>query len=198
MTKRTKLFTEMVMDDAIFYNSANLDPYIGFDRVIEPPVALQIGGGCGSLEMIGEAAYLAQGFGYSEINLNCGCPSSKAKSQGFGAELMLDPAKTREICHSMVRKTSIAEITVKCRLGVTGRDTFAELLEFIEAVRSTGVRNMYLHARKCELKGLTPAQNRTVPPLNYNWVYSLVELYPEMTFTLNGNPAKCELMYNIY
>jgi tRNA-dihydrouridine synthase A len=109
----------------------------------------------------------------------------------------------------MIRKTSVAEITVKCRLGVTGRDSYAELLEFVEAVRSTGlaiaiyklscfgklvlsyfyegIRKLYVHARKCELKGLSPAQNRNVPPLNYDWVYSLVDLYPEMLFTLNGN-----------
>ena len=99
---------------------------------------------------------------------------------------MLSPSLTREICSSMVRMTSHAEITVKCRLGVTGRDTYAELLEFIEAVRSTGVRRMYLHARKCHLKGLSPAQNRTVPPLNYSWVQSVVAQYPDMMFTVNG------------
>lgn len=115
-----------------------------------------------------------------------GCPSAKAKCKGFGAELMLSPSLTREICSSMMRMTSSAEITVKCRLGVTGRDSYAELLEFVEAVRSTGVRRMYLHARKCHLKGLSPAQNRTVPPLNYSWVQSIVAQYPDMKFTVNG------------
>ena len=184
LTKKTQLFTEMVMDDAIYFNRQDLEAFIGFDRDLEPPIALQIGGS--TPELCGEAAYCGEEYGYNEINLNAGCPSAKAKCKGFGAELMLSPSLTREICHSMIRMTSQAEITVKCRLGVTGRDSYAELLEFVEAVRSTGVRKMYLHARKCELKGLSPAQNRTVPPLNYSWIHALVAQYPDMKFTLNG------------
>lgn len=95
---------------------------------------------------------------YYEINLNCGCPSNRAKKCGFGAELMLEPELVQQICYEMKRKVTSTDITVKCRLGVTGKDSFEDLCCFIESVRSAGVRKIILHARTCILRGLTPAQ----------------------------------------
>jgi tRNA-dihydrouridine synthase A len=158
ITHRTLLFTEMTMDATLLYNASNLEPFIGHDTV-EYPLALQLGGSDPST--LGEAAYLCESYGsYSEINLNAGCPSNKAKKGGFGAELMLDPDLVQRIVMEMKRKVTHTEVTVKCRIGVTGRDSWEELLEFVHAVRDCGVRHMTIHARHCVLAGLSPAQNR--------------------------------------
>jgi tRNA-dihydrouridine synthase A len=137
--------------------------------------------------MLGEAAYLCQSYGsFSEINLNCGCPSQKAKKAGFGAELMLEPSLVTRILHEMVKKATSTPVTVKCRIGVTGKDSYEDLLEFVHAVKAGGVNHMIVHARNCVLRGLSPAQNRSIPPLRYEVVHQLVKDFPEMRFTING------------
>ena len=185
ITRRTLLFTEMTMDKALVWNARDLSSFLGHNTV-EYPLALQLGGN--DPERLGEAVSLAEAYGnYQQINLNSGCPSCKAKKAGFGAELMLEPSLTRRIVHEMVRRSNHTEITVKCRLGVVpGRESWEELVEYIHAVRDGGVRHVIVHARTCLLKGLTPAQNRSIPPLRYNDVHELVNLFPEMTFTING------------
>ena len=123
-------------------------------------------GGCVP-EILGEAAYLCESFGsFCEINLNCGCPSQKAKKAWFGAELMLYPSLVTSILLAMNRRVTHTDISVKCRIGVTGRDSYDELVEFVHAVKAGGVRHMIVHARCCVLRGLSPAQNRSVPPLH--------------------------------
>ena len=179
------LYTEMIMDSAILHNLDCLDNFIGFDRQIEPPLALQLGGN--NPETLGKAVEACEGYGgFSEINLNCGCPSNKAKRCGFGAELMLEPDLVRQITSEMIRKSSSTEITAKCRIGTNVRNTWGDLLEFVHACRDGGVRKLIVHARICVLCGLSPAQNRNVPPLRYDIVSRLVESFPDMKFILNG------------
>jgi tRNA-dihydrouridine synthase A len=184
ISRRTLLYTEMVMDNAIYYNATNLEPFLGHHDV-EHPLAIQLGGS--NPESLGEAAYLCESFAkFHEINLNCGCPSNKAKKAGFGAELMLEPELVRQITHEMKRRVTATEITVKCRLGVTGRESFDDLIEFITNVKMSGITRVILHARSCVLKGLTPAQNRSIPPLHPEIVHKIVKLFPDMKFVLNG------------
>lgn len=136
---------------------------------------------------------MCESFGsFSEINLNCGCPSQKAKKAGFGAELMLDPELVTCILKGMSRRVTHTDISVKCRIGVTGRESYDELVDFIEAVKAGGVRHLIVHARCCVLRGLTPAQNRSIPPLHPEVVYNLVEDFPELKFTLNGGITSFE------
>ena len=185
ITRETLLYTEMMGDSAVTHNSSQLESFIGINHHIESPIAVQLGG-CNP-EVLSEAAYLCEGYGqFYEINLNAGCPSNKAKKAGFGAELMLDPESVRKIVYTMKRKLSRTEVSVKCRLGVTGRDSWSDLVEFIEAVRAGGVRRIIVHARSCVLRGLTPAQNRSIPPIRYEPVHRLAEMYPDMSIVLNG------------
>jgi len=185
ITNKTLLFTEMTMADALVHNAEDLEPFLGHDGE-EYPLALQLGGS--DPRTLGEAAALATAYGrYDSLNLNSGCPSGKAKKVGFGAELMLDPPLVRQIVHEMVRRCGDSAVTVKCRLGVDpGRTAWDELLEYVHAVRDGGARHVVVHARTCMLHGLSPAQNRSVPPLRYDAVHDLVAAFPDMTFTLNG------------
>ena len=185
ITRETELFMEMVMDKALLHNIDNLTDFIGHDD-IEHPLALQLGGNDPNL--LADSVSLVEGYcsSFSQINLNCGCPSNKAKKAGFGAELMLEPDLVREIVHSMCRRASNTEITVKCRIGTCKRNTWPDLLEFVEACKAGGARTIIVHSRICIMRGLSPAQNRNIPPLRYDVVHSLVEQYPELRFVLNG------------
>lgn len=193
LTHRTLLYTEMTMDQALIYNQKNLDDFIGHSKE-EQPLAVQLGG-CNP-ETVGEAAYLCESYGgFSEINLNCGCPSNRAKKVGFGAELMLDPTLVRQIVSEMTRRVTHTKITVKCRLGVChsldrhrngDRNNFEHLCEFIHSCRDAGVREFIIHGRSCVLCGLSPAQNRNVPPLKPYLAHRLVTDFPELTFVYNG------------
>lgn len=184
ITKRTLLYTEMVMDNALLYNAHNLEPFLGHDDC-EHPLAVQLGG-CDA-KKLGDAAYLVQQFRtVTEINLNAGCPSNKAKRGGFGAELMLEPEKIREILHTMKRQATNTEITLKCRIGVTGRESFDDLIFLLQNAESAGINKVILHARSCVLHGLSPAQNRTIPPLHPELVHQLTNLFPNLRFVLNG------------
>lgn len=174
----------MVNDQALIHNTQRLEDFIGHDAS-EQPLVIQLGGS--DPTDLGKAAKLCEEFGgFEAINLNCGCPSDKAKKAGFGAELMLDPELVSKILTEMKRCVSRTDVTVKCRLGVTGRGTFENLVEFTHAVSRSGVRHMIVHARHCVLCGLNPAQNRSIPPLKYEWVHRLAGLFPEMKFELNG------------
>jgi tRNA-dihydrouridine synthase A len=184
ITKKTWLYTEMIMDNALYYNATKLEPFLGHNPC-EQPLAVQLGGN--DPIRLGEAAALCESFGsFSEINLNSGCPSNKAKKAGFGAELMLEPELVRQITHEMKRRATNTDITVKCRIGVTGRESWDNLIEYVAAVKSSGVTKMIIHARSCVLKGLSPAQNRTIPPLQYEVAHRLVQSFPDMRFIPNG------------
>ncbi|CAI5735350.1 unnamed protein product [Hyaloperonospora brassicae] len=194
ITKETLLYTEMIVDQTLLHQKKNLDYFLGHDAV-EAPLALQLGGN--SVEHLSAAAHLSQSFGgFCEINLNTGCPSALVSSRCFGARLMLDPDRVREICAGMQRSVALAaetdpdqvpaEVTVKCRIGVDDCDSYEELYQYIASVAKAGVRHFIVHARKCFLKGLSTKDNRTIPPLRYEVVYQLKHDFPELQFTLNG------------
>jgi tRNA-dihydrouridine synthase A len=177
----------MLMDSALVFNTDinRLEDYLGFDKIIEPPVALQLGGN--NPETLGRAVEIVERYGgYHEINLNCGCPSNKAKKVGFGAELMLEHDLVRQLVSTMKRRASSCDITVKCRIGTNRNESWEQLLSFVRACRDGGIRKMVIHARICMLSGLSPAQNRTIPPLRYDVVHKLVAAFPDMRFILNG------------
>lgn len=186
ITKKTLLYTEMINDHAIVYNPQKIENYLGIQsNVSVDRVAIQLGGN--DPELLSDAAYLCSSFGnYSEINLNAGCPSNKAKRCGYGAELMLYPEKVREILYAMRRKCSTLPISVKCRIGVTNRESYEDLVEFVHQVSQSGVRKIIIHSRICVLRGLSPAQNRNIPPLKYDIVHKIARQFPEMEVVLNG------------
>ncbi|CAH0474217.1 unnamed protein product [Peronospora belbahrii] len=194
ITKETLLYTEMVVDQTLLHQKKNLDYFLGHDPV-EAPLALQLGGN--NVEDLGAAAYLSQSYGgFCEINLNTGCPSALVSSRCFGARLMLEPERVRDICISMRRNIAlaaeknsdqpVAEVTVKCRIGVDDCDSYEDLHHYVASVANAGVRHIIVHARKCHLKGLSTKDNRTIPPLRYEIVDRLKQDFPDLLFTLNG------------
>jgi len=183
LTRKTILYTEMVVDSTIMHQQNNLDFYIG-SRVFEDPSVMQLGGN--NPEELARAVEIVDGYGdYAEFNLNCGCPSNKVSKRCFGAKLMLVPDTVREIVHQMQRRTT-KPVTVKCRLGVDDRDSYEELTHFIRTAASGGPRKFIIHARKCLLDGLTTKQNREIPPLHYETVHKLQRDFPELSFVING------------
>ncbi|KAI9917776.1 hypothetical protein PsorP6_013336 [Peronosclerospora sorghi] len=195
ITRKTLLYTEMVVDQTLLHQQKHLDYFLGHDPV-EAPLALQLGGN--SIEDLGAAAKLSQLYGgFCEINLNSGCPSALVSRRCFGARLMLEPERVRDVCVSMRRNIAVAaeqtrdthsaaEVTVKCRIGVDECDHYEQLHQYVASVASAGVRHIIVHARKCYLKGLSPKENRTIPPLRYDVVYRLKQDFPDVMFTLNG------------
>lgn len=182
-TRKSVLYTEMVVDDTIIHGPT-LDFFIG--RFLEEqPSVIQLGGH--EPEKLAQAAEICEqyGGGYGEINLNCGCPSPRVAKRCFGAKLMLDPEYLREIVYSMQRRVSIP-VTVKCRIGADDLDKYEDLTHFIRCASAGGTRKFVVHARKCLLNGLSPKQNREIPPLRYETVHRLVRDFPELTFVLNG------------
>ena len=137
-------------------------------------------------EEIYQATKICSEFGYTKINLNCGCPSKRATDH-FGVTLMKDPALTRALCDAMVEgvQGKDVELSVKCRTGVDNYDTYEHLSEFIGNISKSGIRNYIIHARKAIL-GFSTKKNHAIPKLNYEYVYKLVEQYPELSFSING------------
>jgi len=168
LSKRCLLYTEMVVDQTLLHNMepfAAREFFLGHSEV-ERPLAVQLGGN--DPASLGLAAKACEEFGgYSEINLNCGCPSPKVSERCFGARLMLDPERVRRIVSEMGRMVTHTEVTVKCRIGADERDSYPELCEFVAAVKAGGVRRMTIHARKCHLDGMSASANRNIPPLHY-------------------------------
>jgi tRNA-dihydrouridine synthase A len=149
----------------------------------EHPVALQLGGSNPS-EMA-KCAELAQEYKFDEVNINVGCPSDRVQAGKFGACLMLEPEIVSK-CIKAMQASSDLEITVKTRIGVDNQDTYEFLQNFVEVIVEAGCKKIIVHARKAHLSGLSPRQNRTVPPLHYEYIYRLKEDYPELTLILNG------------
>jgi tRNA-dihydrouridine synthase A len=183
LTRRTQLWTEMVVDDTILHQEHNLDRFLYFEAEQHPIVA-QLGGS--NPETLARAAEHCEAYGYDEVNLNCGCPSKRVSRRCFGARLMLDPGLVARCAKAMQRRCSTAEVTVKCRLGADDRDSYAKLCEFVHVVAGAGVRHFQIHARKCWLSGLSTKQNRSVPPLRYGWIRRLQRDFPGLGFSLNG------------
>ncbi len=180
LTKRARLYTEMVTAQAVVRGDrARL---IGFDP-IEHPVALQLGGSDPAL--LAEAARIGEGFGYDEINLNVGCPSDRVKSGSFGACLMREPQRVAD-CMAAMGAAVRVPVTVKCRLGVDDQDPDISLFTLVDLCATAGVETFIVHARKAWLQGLSPKENRTVPPLDYGLVHRLKAERPDLTIIING------------
>ena len=180
MTRRALLYTEMVTAAAILHGDrARLLAHNDSDR----PVALQLGGS--DPAALAEAAVIGEGFGYDEINLNVGCPSDRVQEGRFGACLMAEPALVGACIGAMQQRVSVP-VTVKCRIGIDAQDAEADLQRFIDAVAAAGCRTFIVHARKAWLDGLSPKENREIPPLDYGRVYRLKASRPELTIVING------------
>ncbi len=180
MTRRSLLFTEMINSGAIVHGDAAR--HLDFDA-FEQPVALQIGGS--DPGELARATEIASGFGYAEINLNVGCPSDRVQSGKFGACLMAEPELVAECVRAMRGATDLP-VTVKCRIGIDDQDIEEGLDRFADAMVEAGVDALYVHARKAWLKGLSPKENRTIPPLNYPRVYRLRERLAPLPVYING------------
>jgi tRNA-dihydrouridine synthase A len=180
MSRRTVLYTEMVTADAIL--RGNRERLLQFDAA-EHPVALQIGGS--EPQALAEAARIGAEFGYDEINLNVGCPSDRVQSGKFGACLMAEPALVADCIAAMEAKAGVP-VTVKCRIGIDDQDAEESLDPFIDAVAQGGCRIFILHARKAWLQGLSPKENRDVPPIDYGRVYRMKTRRPDLTIIVNG------------
>jgi tRNA-dihydrouridine synthase A len=180
LTRRALLFTEMVVDQAILHGDR--ERLLGFDAA-EHPVALQLGGS--DPARLAEAARIGEGFGYDEINLNVGCPSDRVQSGTFGACLMRTPELVGD-CVAAMRAAVRVPVTVKCRIGVDEQDTGPALDDLANAVVSAGASAIWVHARKAWLKGLSPKENREIPPLDYDRVLALKRRLPQVFVGLNG------------
>lgn len=186
ITRRTRLYTEMVVDQSILLGQR---PKLLDFNPEEHPVALQLGGSVP--EKLAEAAKIGEEWGYDEINLNLGCPSERVQGGGFGACLMLSPDLVAE-CMAAMRQAVRVPVTAKHRLGVDEVEDYRYVARFIEKLAGVGVEVFIIHARKAYLKGLSPAENRTVPPLRYEWVYRLKQDFPHLTIVLNGGVRNLE------
>ncbi len=180
MSKEAQLWTEMVTAKAIIHGDKNR--LLDFNAQ-EHPLVLQLGGS-DPIEMA-IAAKVGEDWGYDEININVGCPSDRVQSGSFGACLMQTPDTVAQCIESMGKAVDIP-LSVKSRIGVDDMGSYEELTNFIEIVSKAGCQNFVVHARKAWLKGLSPKENRTVPPLNYDWVYQLKRDFPEFTIGING------------
>ena len=180
LTRRALLYTEMVVADAVIHGGR--ERLLGFDRA-EHPVALQLGGS--DPEKLAEAARIGEAFGYDEINLNCGCPSDRVQSGTFGACLMRTPGLVGDSVAAMKAAVAIP-VTVKCRLGVDEQDTGPALDAMADAVFAAGADALWVHARKAWLQGLSPKENRDIPPLDYPRVYELKRRLPSRFIGING------------
>ena len=183
LTRRALLYTEMVVADALLHG--NVEHLLGFDG-IEHPVALQLGGSDPS--KLARAAAIGAAFGYDEVNLNVGCPSDRVQSGTFGACLMREPGLVAR-CVAAMKEAVDVPVTVKCRLGVDEQDTQTALDGLADAVVASGCDALWVHARKAWLQGLSPKENRDVPPLDYARVYRLKQRLPDVFVGINGGVA---------
>ncbi|KAI5576532.1 hypothetical protein BDE02_09G051300 [Populus trichocarpa] len=184
ISKHAWLYTEMLAAETIVYQQGNLDRFLAFPSE-QHPIVLQIGGN--NLDNIAKATQLANAYGFDEINLNCGCPSAKVAGHGcFGARLMLDPKFVSEAMSVIAANTDVP-VSVKCRIGVDDHDSYNELCDFIYKVSSLSpTKHFIIHSRKALLNGISPADNRRIPPLKYEYYYALLRDFPDLRFTING------------
>lgn len=186
ISKKSMLYTEMVTTGAVLYG--NRERLLGYDQQ-EHPLALQLGGS--QPQELAESAKIAEDYGYDEINLNVGCPSDRVQAGRFGACLMLEPDLVADCVAAMSSACQIP-VTVKSRLGVDNHDSYEMLVNFIEKVSAAGCKTFILHARKAWLKGLSPKENREIPPLNYAVVHSIKKDFPTLEIIINGGIASLE------
>ena len=180
LTGNARLYTEMVTAEAVLHGDRNRLLGFGAD---EHPIALQLGGS--DPAKLADAARIGEDAGYDEINLNIGCPSPRVQEGCFGAALMAEPERVAACVSAMAERVGVP-VTVKCRIGIDDQDSEADLTRFIATVADAGCRLFVVHARKAWLDGLSPKQNREVPPLDYARVYRLKETRPDLTIVING------------
>jgi tRNA-dihydrouridine synthase A len=188
LAPHARLYTEMVHANAVIHGDRSrllvMDP-------VEHPVALQLGGSEPAL--LAQAARIGVECGFDEINLNCGCPSDRVQAGRFGACLMREPRLVAEAVAAMIESVSAlatpVPVTVKCRLGVDDDHRYEVFRDFVDTVADAGCRMFVVHARNAWLKGLSPKENREVPPLRYDWAYALKRERPELAVVVNGGIA---------
>jgi tRNA-dihydrouridine synthase A len=183
LTRRALSYTEMLTTGAVLHGDRQR--LLGFDA-FEQPVALQLGG-CDPAELA-ECARIGEGYGYREININVGCPSDRVQEGRFGACLMAEPALVAECVAAMKRAVTLP-VTVKCRIGIDEQDPEIALFSFAAGVKAAGADALIVHARKAWLKGLSPRENREIPPLDYDVVRRLKAANPDWAIVLNGGIA---------
>jgi tRNA-dihydrouridine synthase A len=180
LTKQALLYTEMVTTGALIHGDRQR--FLHFNPE-EQPVALQLGGS--DPAELARCARWAQEWGYAEVNLNCGCPSDRVQSGMFGACLMAQPQRVADCVRAMLDNCDIP-VTVKHRIGIDAMESYQELVDFVRPIAEAGCQVFIVHARKAWLQGLSPKQNREIPPLNYAWVYQLKRDFPELSIVING------------
>jgi tRNA-dihydrouridine synthase A len=186
ITRRTLLYTEMITTAAILHGDR--EKLLGFSP-LEKPLVLQLGGD--RPEELAECARIAADWDYDEINLNVGCPSPRVQSGNFGACLMAQPNLVGQAIAAMQKAVKIP-VTVKHRIGIDERDRYEDLVEFVKIVAEAGCRRFTVHARKAWLRGLSPKENRTIPPLRYEDVYRLKKEFPHLFIEINGGIVNLE------
>lgn len=180
LNKNVYLYTEMITTGAIIHGDK--DRHLGFNNE-EHPLVLQLGGS--EPNDLSECAKIAESYGYDEINLNCGCPSDRVQNGMFGACLMKTPSTVARCIESMNKSVDIP-VTIKCRIGIDDCEELSFLDEFINTTSSAGCERFIVHARKAWLQGLSPKENRDIPPLRYDIVEEISQKYPNLVFELNG------------
>jgi tRNA-dihydrouridine synthase A len=180
ITRRTLLYTEMVTSAAILHGDRTR--LLGFSPV-EKPLALQLGGD--DPKALALCAQMAADLGYDEINLNVGCPSDRVQNGNFGACLMAQPERVAD-CVAAMRSAVTLPVTVKHRIGIDERDTYEDMVQFVQTVAAAGCDRFTVHARKAWLQGLSPKENRDIPPLRYAEVYQLKQAFPQWVIEING------------
>ncbi|MCU7835291.1 MAG: tRNA dihydrouridine(20/20a) synthase DusA [gamma proteobacterium symbiont of Taylorina sp.] len=181
VSKNIWLYSEMVTTGAILHGN-NRDRFLGYSAQ-EHPLTLQLGGSVPD-ELV-KCCILAQDFGYDEVNLNVGCPSDRVQSGRFGACLMATPELVAECIAAMIDSVDIP-VSIKTRIGIDREDHYEQLQSLVEMVSSTGCQYFTIHARKAWLDGLSPKENRDVPPLRYDFVYQLKQDFPDLHISING------------
>jgi tRNA-dihydrouridine synthase A len=180
VTQRALLYTEMVTTGALL--QGDRQRFLAHDDA-EHPLALQLGGS--NPAELAKCANIGADYGYDEINLNVGCPSDRVQSGRFGACLMAEPELVAD-CVAAMNAAAPVPVTVKTRIGIDDRDSFDELAHFIGCIEAAGCKTFIIHARKAFLQGLSPKENRTLPPLNYDFAYRIKQMFPELVIILNG------------
>ena len=180
ISRHVMLYTEMITTGALIHGTSS--KYLAFDP-LEHPLAIQLGGS--DPETLGRCAEMARAAGFDEINLNAGCPSERVQNASFGACLMAQPELTADCIAALIDSAGLP-VSIKMRTGVDDRDSEEYLINFIDRVAATGCRTFIIHARKAWLQGLSPRQNRHIPPLQYERVYRIKEIFPNLEIIING------------
>ncbi len=192
ISQSTLLYTEMITTGALLYG--DYDHFLAYSEA-EHPLAIQLGGS--DPDELSRCAKLAENYHYDEVNLNIGCPSDRVQNGRFGACLMAEPQLVAD-CISAMSESCSLPITVKTRLGIDDRDSYEELIRFVDTVKHAGCKTFILHARKAWLQGLSPKQNREIPPLEYEKVYRIAKDFPDLEIIINGGFTRMEQIQEQY